>query len=115
MEYDHYSKQCPSHPIPPIHREDVEDLISKVLIIAFIILHCFVTPLHFSVGKFIFHQVERRVEVAQEKAKKEEEERRIERERLEAEQRASRSAYLLISRHTVQTMAFTNVFWAWSH
>jgi hypothetical protein len=35
--------------------------------------------------------VEKRVEIAKEKAKKEEEERRIERERLEAEQRACRS------------------------
>ena len=30
VEYDHYSKQCPSHPIPPIHPDDVEILISKV-------------------------------------------------------------------------------------
>jgi hypothetical protein len=42
VEYDHYSKQCPSHPIPPIHPEDVEDLITKVqLYTSFIQMYIF--------------------------------------------------------------------------
>ena len=67
VEYDHYSKRCPSNGIPPIHQDDVPTLLEKV---------------------------QKRVAVAKEKAEKEAEERRAERERLEAEQRAAREAEL---------------------
>lgn len=63
VEYDHYSKRCPSNAIPPVHPDDEPSLLEKV---------------------------ERRVAVAKEKAEREAEERRVERERLEAEQRAAR-------------------------
>ena len=62
LEYDHYSKRCPSYSIPPIHPDDVPSLLEKV---------------------------EKRVAVAKEKAEKEAEERRLEKERIEAEQRAA--------------------------
>ena len=29
VEYDHYSKQCPSYPTPPIHPEDKGELIDR--------------------------------------------------------------------------------------
>ena len=30
VEYDHYSKRCPSNGIPPIHVDDKETLLEKV-------------------------------------------------------------------------------------
>lgn len=30
VEYDHYSKQCPSYPTPPIHQEDKETLLHRI-------------------------------------------------------------------------------------
>ena len=67
VEYDHYSKRCPSNGIPPVHPDDKESLLEKV---------------------------EARVAAAQEKADREAAERQAERERLEAEQRAAREAEL---------------------
>ena len=63
VEYDHYSKQCPSYPTPPIHPVDQEDLMDRIR------------------GS---------LEVVQDKARREEEERRKEKARIEAEQRAAR-------------------------
>ena len=67
VEYDHYSKRCPSNGIPPVHPDDKESLLEKV---------------------------EARVAAAKEKADREAAERQAERERLEAEQRAAREAEL---------------------
>ena len=30
VEYDHYSKRCPSYSIPPVHPDDVPSLLEKV-------------------------------------------------------------------------------------
>ena len=67
VEYDHYSKRCPSNAIPPVHPDDVETLLEKV---------------------------RRKEAQAREQAEREAEERRLERERMEAELRAAREAEL---------------------
>ena len=63
VEYDHYSKQCPSYPTPPIHQDDQELLQDRI---------------------------QAQLGLLQEKATKEDEERRRNKIKVDGELRAAR-------------------------